>query len=122
MIMVTHYLEEIMPAFSHVFLLKSGRCAAKGEKKDILSPELLRCLRNCDGSGQGKRPILVAAAPRRVCHASSTGFGFAERLSKMQDHRPEHLFGGHGGSCAHQTSCHVLAKRSGKGFEVCVAH
>ena len=28
MILVTHYLEEIMPAFSHVFLLKSGglRC------------------------------------------------------------------------------------------------
>ncbi len=41
MILVTHYLEEIMPAFNHVFLMKSGRCAAKGEKKAILRPDLL---------------------------------------------------------------------------------
>jgi iron complex transport system ATP-binding protein len=41
MILVTHYLEEIMPAFNHVFLLKSGRCAAKGEKDRILRPDLL---------------------------------------------------------------------------------
>jgi iron complex transport system ATP-binding protein len=41
MILVTHYLEEIMPAFSHVFLLKSGRCAAKGEKERILRRDLL---------------------------------------------------------------------------------
>jgi iron complex transport system ATP-binding protein len=41
MILVTHYLEEIMPAFSHVFLLKSGGCAAKGKKEEVLKPELL---------------------------------------------------------------------------------
>jgi iron complex transport system ATP-binding protein len=41
MILVTHYLEEIMPAFSHVFLLKSGRCAARGEKEQILQRDLL---------------------------------------------------------------------------------
>lgn len=41
MILVTHYLEEIMPAFGHVFLLKSGHCTAKGEKENILRPELL---------------------------------------------------------------------------------
>jgi iron complex transport system ATP-binding protein len=41
MILVTHYLEEIMPAFSHVFLLKSGRCAAQGEKDRILRRDLL---------------------------------------------------------------------------------
>ena len=41
MILVTHYLEEIMPAFTHVFLLKSGRCAAKGEKEQILRRDLL---------------------------------------------------------------------------------
>ncbi|MGC9967408.1 MAG: ABC transporter ATP-binding protein [Syntrophobacteraceae bacterium] len=41
MILVTHYLEEIMPAFSHVFLLKSGRCAAKGAKEQILRRDLL---------------------------------------------------------------------------------
>jgi iron complex transport system ATP-binding protein len=41
MILVTHYLEEIMPVFSHVFLLKSGHCAAKGEKEQILRRDLL---------------------------------------------------------------------------------
>ncbi|SPF39399.1 Uncharacterized ABC transporter ATP-binding protein YlmA [Syntrophobacter sp. SbD1] len=41
MIMVTHYLEEIMPAFTHVFLMKSGRCAAKGPKDSILRRDLL---------------------------------------------------------------------------------
>jgi iron complex transport system ATP-binding protein len=41
MILVTHYLEEIMPAFSHVFLLKSGCCAAQGEKDRILRRDLL---------------------------------------------------------------------------------
>lgn len=41
MILVTHYLEEIMPAFSHVLLLKSGRCAARGEKDPILRRDLL---------------------------------------------------------------------------------
>ncbi|MGC8491670.1 MAG: ABC transporter ATP-binding protein [Syntrophobacteraceae bacterium] len=41
MILVTHYLEEIMPAFGHVFLLKSGRCTAQGEKPAILNPDLL---------------------------------------------------------------------------------
>ena len=41
MILVTHYLKEIMPAFSHVFLLKSGRCAARGEKEEILGRGLL---------------------------------------------------------------------------------
>lgn len=41
MILVTHYLEEIMPVFSHVLLLKSGRCAAKGEKDQILRRDLL---------------------------------------------------------------------------------
>jgi iron complex transport system ATP-binding protein len=41
MILVTHYLEEIMPVFSHVFLLKSGRCAARGQKEQILRHGLL---------------------------------------------------------------------------------
>lgn len=41
MILVTHHLEEIMPAFSHVFLIKSGRCAAAGRKEDILKRALL---------------------------------------------------------------------------------
>jgi iron complex transport system ATP-binding protein len=41
MIFVTHYLEEIMPVFSHVFLLQSGKCLAQGKKNEILRSELL---------------------------------------------------------------------------------
>jgi iron complex transport system ATP-binding protein len=57
MILVTHYLEEITPAFSHVFLLKSGRCAAKGEKEQILRRDLLTQAFNISievGSGNGR--------------------------------------------------------------------
>ena len=41
MILVTHHLEEITPVFSHVFLLKEGRCLARGSKRDMLQPDLL---------------------------------------------------------------------------------
>ncbi len=41
MIFVTHYLEEIMPVFSHVFLLQGGRCLAQGKKSETLRSELL---------------------------------------------------------------------------------
>lgn len=41
MIFVTHHLEEVMPVFTHAFLLKDGRCLAQGEKESMLSSELL---------------------------------------------------------------------------------
>ena len=41
MVFVTHHLEEIMPVFSHVFLLKEGRCLAQGRKEDLLRSDLL---------------------------------------------------------------------------------
>jgi iron complex transport system ATP-binding protein len=41
MILVTHHLEEIVPAFTHVFLLKAGQCAAMGLKGDMLKRDLL---------------------------------------------------------------------------------
>jgi iron complex transport system ATP-binding protein len=40
-IFVTHHLEEIMPTFTHVFLLKNGRCLAQGEKRAMLDSVLL---------------------------------------------------------------------------------
>jgi iron complex transport system ATP-binding protein len=41
MIFVTHHLQEIMPAFTHAFLLRQGNCLAQGEKREILRSELL---------------------------------------------------------------------------------
>lgn len=41
MILVTHNLAEITPAFTNVFILKSGRCAASGIKGGVLKSELL---------------------------------------------------------------------------------
>jgi iron complex transport system ATP-binding protein len=41
MILVTHHLEEIMPAFTHVFLMKSGCCAAAGSKEELLKRDVL---------------------------------------------------------------------------------
>jgi len=41
MILVTHHMEEITPVFSNVLLLKEGRCTARGEKEEILSPDRL---------------------------------------------------------------------------------
>lgn len=41
MILVTHHLEEIMPVWSHVFVLKAGRCLARGRKEDLLASEIL---------------------------------------------------------------------------------
>ena len=37
LVLVTHHVEEIMPAFSHVLLLKEGRVLASGEKADALN-------------------------------------------------------------------------------------
>jgi iron complex transport system ATP-binding protein len=41
MILVTHHLEEIVPVFTHIFLLKEGRCLAEGKKEEILKSDCL---------------------------------------------------------------------------------
>jgi iron complex transport system ATP-binding protein len=38
---VTHHVEEIMPAFSHVLVLKGGRVLASGTKTSILTSATL---------------------------------------------------------------------------------
>lgn len=40
-ILVTHHVEEIMPVFSHVLMLKSGRVMASGEKTNVLNSRTL---------------------------------------------------------------------------------
>ena len=41
LVLVTHHVEEIMPVFSHVLLLKAGRILAQGSKAEVLTSELL---------------------------------------------------------------------------------
>jgi iron complex transport system ATP-binding protein len=42
LILVTHHLEEIMPVFTHVLMLKGGRSMAQGRKQDVLQAGLLK--------------------------------------------------------------------------------
>jgi iron complex transport system ATP-binding protein len=41
MVYVTHHIEEIVPVFSHIALIQQGQILAQGEKKQVLSAELL---------------------------------------------------------------------------------
>ncbi len=41
LVLVTHHVEEIMPVFSHVLILKNGRVLALGAKVDLLRKDLL---------------------------------------------------------------------------------
>jgi len=42
MLYVTHHIEEIVPMFTHVALMADGRITARGAKRDVLTPQLLR--------------------------------------------------------------------------------
>ena len=41
LVLVTHHVEEIMPAFSHVLILKNGRVLAQGRKADVMDSKNL---------------------------------------------------------------------------------
>lgn len=42
MVYVTHHLEEIIPAFTHVALIENGQLVAAGPKEEVLTPQLLK--------------------------------------------------------------------------------
>lgn len=42
MVYVTHHIEEIVPVFSHIVLMDQGKIVAQGEKKQVLTAQLLR--------------------------------------------------------------------------------
>jgi iron complex transport system ATP-binding protein len=42
LVLVTHHVEEIMPVFTHVLVLKAGRVFAAGPKREVLTPQRLR--------------------------------------------------------------------------------
>jgi len=41
-IYITHHLEEVLPGFTHVLLLREGRVVAAGPRKEVLTPALLK--------------------------------------------------------------------------------
>ena len=41
LVLVTHHVEEIMPVFSRVLILKTGRVLAAGERPDVLNSKNL---------------------------------------------------------------------------------
>ncbi len=41
LVLVTHHVEEIVPVFSHVLLLKNGRALAAGKRSSVLNTKLL---------------------------------------------------------------------------------
>lgn len=42
MVYVTHHIEEIVPTFTHIALMDQGKIMAQGEKKQVLTEQLLR--------------------------------------------------------------------------------
>ncbi len=42
LLLVTHHREDILPLFTHGLILKEGRFAACGKKKDVLTPAVLK--------------------------------------------------------------------------------
>lgn len=42
MVYVTHHIEEIVPVFTHIALIQEGRVLSQGEKRSVLTAELLR--------------------------------------------------------------------------------
>jgi iron complex transport system ATP-binding protein len=40
-ILVTHHVDEITPAFSHVLILKNGRVLAEGQKETVMKSSVL---------------------------------------------------------------------------------
>jgi iron complex transport system ATP-binding protein len=41
LVLVTHHVEEIMPCFTHVLVLRKGRVLASGRKTEVLTPQVL---------------------------------------------------------------------------------
>jgi iron complex transport system ATP-binding protein len=41
LVLVTHHVEEIMPSFSHVLILRGGEVAARGPAREVMTSEIL---------------------------------------------------------------------------------
>ena len=69
LVLVTHHVEEMMPVFSHVLLLKGGRVLAAGRKAAMLKRELLSAAFGAPvrlESRAGRYTLQVASKTRRL--------------------------------------------------------
>jgi iron complex transport system ATP-binding protein len=69
LILVTHHVEEILPVFSHVLLLKAGRVLAQGIKTVVLTSESLgRAFDSCVRlkNENGRYTMSIATKPRAI--------------------------------------------------------
>ena len=65
LVQVTHHVEEIMPVFSHVLILRAGRLLAAGKKQTVLnSRQLSRAFGAPVQLRKGKGRYTVAVAPQ----------------------------------------------------------
>lgn len=63
---VTHHIEEILPAITHVLLIKQGRIFAQGKKQEVLTSQVLSDALDCRLTVQenGGRFWLTSCRPR----------------------------------------------------------
>jgi iron complex transport system ATP-binding protein len=69
LVLVTHHVEEIMPVFSHVLILKNGEVLATGRKATLLNTGLLSTAFNARTrlkKASGRYELVVAPKPGRV--------------------------------------------------------
>ena len=70
LVLVTHHVEEIMPVFAHVLVLKNGAVLATGKKADVMTAKNLSTafnvkLRLSARNGRYAMQLVNPAAPRR---------------------------------------------------------
>ncbi len=68
LVLVTHHVEEIMPAFSHVLILKKGRALAAGARQKVLTSPLLSAAFDAPVRlhAERSRPALTIASSKRA--------------------------------------------------------
>jgi iron complex transport system ATP-binding protein len=69
LVLVTHHVEEVMPVFSHVLILKSGRVLASGKKSATLDSRRLSAAFDAPmklRKNSGRYTLVVASATGRV--------------------------------------------------------
>lgn len=69
LILVTHHVEEVMPSFSHVLVLKAGRVLASGAKSGVLTSQTLSSAfdsRVTVNRKNGRYSLTVQASPKVV--------------------------------------------------------